>query len=89
MGSHIHKWKNSEVLLNDYSIYVYPRMEQGKVNVDVFKASHTNIHFVDAPIIEVSATEIRKDIRKGKDVSWFLPEKAWKYVDEMNFYKNP
>ncbi len=87
--NHIHKWKNSDILLNDYSIYVYPRMGKGKVDERVVKQERASVHFVDAPIIEISATEIRRDISKGKDVSWFLPEKAWKYVDEMNFYKNP
>ena len=87
--THIHKWKNSEVLLRDYSIYVYPRAGSDKLDVKGINDTLSNIHMVEAPIVEVSATAIRKDISKGKDVSWFLPEKAWKYIAEMNFYKNP
>jgi len=42
---------------------------------------------VKAPIIEISASEIRKGISEGKSVRALLPEKAWLYLDEMNFYK--
>ena len=37
--------------------------------------------------MDISASFIRKAIKKGKDVSYLIPEKAWKYIDEMNFYK--
>lgn len=81
--THLHKWKNAEVILNNHSIYVYPRPDAGK---GVFN-DHPNVHQVDAPMVEISASFIRKAIKDGKDVSWFVPEKAWNYIEEMSFYK--
>ena len=76
------KWKNYKEILDNYSIYVYPR------NGSFVKKTHKNIFYIeDVPFIDVSASFIRNSIKSGKDVSSLLPEKAWKYIDEMNFYK--
>ena len=81
----LHKWKNYEAILEDYHIYVYPRVSEGIVE-NQFK-NHENIHRVDAPIVEVSSTMIRKAIKEEKNCKPLLPYKVWKYIDEMNFYK--
>jgi len=86
MGSdnlqNLHKWKNYQKILEDYSIYVFPRPG--------FEITETrkNIHIIkNVPQMEISASFIRGCIKKGKDVSYLMPEKAWKYTDEMNFYR--
>ena len=77
-----HKWKNYKQILADYSIYVYPRS-----GIEI-SGKHKNIHIVKGvPQMEISASFIRKSIKQKKDVSYLIPEKAWKYIDEMNFYK--
>ena len=81
----LHKWKNHDVILNNHHIYVYPRISEN--DVDLSLLNHPKIHKVDAPIIEVSATFIRDNIKKGKNIKPLLPEAVWKYLDEMNFYK--
>ncbi len=86
MGSdnlqNFHKWKNYQQILEDYSIYVFPRpgFEIDRV--------HKNIRIVkDIPYMKISASFIRRSIKEGKDVSYLMPEKAWQYTDEMNFYR--
>ena len=79
------KWKNPEVILQRHEIYIYPRISDGDVP-DVLK-DHPKIHRVDAPIMELSSTFIRKAIQEGKDIRPMLPCEVWKYLDEMNFYK--
>ncbi|WP_028892197.1 nicotinate (nicotinamide) nucleotide adenylyltransferase [Tenacibaculum sp. 47A_GOM-205m] len=81
----LHKWKNYEAILEDYNIYVYPRVSEGIVE-NQFK-NHKKIHRVDAPIVEVSSTMIRNAIKEEKNCKPLLPFKVWKYIDEMNFYK--
>lgn len=80
-----HKWKNYQVILELHDIYVYPRVSEG--NVESQFDDHEKIHHVDAPVMELSSTFIRKAIKQGKNIRPMLPEKVWKYVDEMNFYK--
>lgn len=79
------KWKNSEVILRDYEIYVYPRVTEKKDQPELL--NHEKVHMIDAPIVEISSTFIRKAVKDGKDIRALMPFKAWKYMDEMNFYK--
>lgn len=80
-----HKWKNYEVLLENYNIYVYPRIfKERKANFEKYQGKYT---FVDSPIIEISSTFIRNAVKEKKDIRPMLPEKVWKYIDQMNFYK--
>lgn len=80
------KWKNSETLIKNYQIIVYPRIttegEKPAENVE-----HENISIVKAPIIELSATEIRKMIKEGKNVRPMLPPEVFEYLDGSNFYQ--
>ena len=79
------KWKNAEVIMGNYPIYVYPR----KMNPSSGSASFSSetITYLDAPIIEVSSTFIRQQIKDGKNIKPLLPMAVWNYIDEMNFYK--
>ena len=80
-----HKWKNYEIILENHNIYVYPRISEG--TMDTQFSEHEKIHKVDAPIMEISSTMIRKAIKEGKNIKPLLPKNVWEYLDEMNFYK--
>jgi len=80
-----HKWKNYELILEDHHIYVYPRRSEKPI-VTPFD-NHKHIHKVDAPLMELSSTFIRKSRKEGKNVRPMLPEHVWEYLDEMNFYR--
>ena len=80
-----HKWKNYELILENHHIYVYPRILKDRVETQF--DGHKNIHVIDAPIIELSSTFIRKSIKAGKNIQPMLPQHVWEYLDEMNFYK--
>ena len=81
--STLHKWKNFNLILSNYKIYVYPRLNNKKSKLE----NHQQINFTKAPIIDISSSLIRNSIKKGKNVSCFLPKNVWTYLDEMNFYK--
>ncbi len=81
----LHKWKNYEVILERHDIYVYPRISSEEENLE-FK-NHQKIHLIDAPVVEISATFIRDNIKKGKNIQPLLPAKVWEYIDHNNFYK--
>ncbi len=91
----LHKWKNYEIILQNHEIYVYPRIsseldtslkgELAKQNLE-FK-NNPKVHFIAAPIVEISSTFVRKSIKNKKNVRPLLPEKVWKYIDHNNLYK--
>ena len=91
----LHKWKNYDVILQNHEIYVYPRIlseietslkgEMAKQN-STYK-NNPKIHFIDAPIVEISSTFIRENIKNKKNVRPLLPSKVWEYIDHNNLYK--
>lgn len=81
----LHKWKNYELILQDYDIYVYPRISESEVPEEF--VHHPRIHKVNAPVIELSSTFIRNSIKEGKNIRPMLSEKVWEYIDHNLFYK--
>ena len=79
-----HKWKNFEVILDQYEIMVYPRIAE---KTEHSFGGHSKIKLVNAPIVEISSTFIRENIKKGKNVRALLSEQVWQYIDRNNFYK--
>ena len=86
-----HKWKNWEVILQNHEIYVYPRLANAKENATDTEinsiSNHSKIHVIDAPVVEISSTFIRKNIKDKKNVQPLLPAKVWEYIDYNNLYK--
>lgn len=95
----LHKWKNYEAILENHEIYVYPRLESKGLtgeaisneveNLDLKNSRNfgKKIHLIDAPVVEISSTFIRDNIKKSKNVQPLLPAKVWEYIDHNNFYK--
>ena len=79
------KWKNYELILERYELYVYPR----KTDRTIPKQFQNNpkINLIDAPQIELSSSAIRKAIKANQNIRPLLPPESWLYLDEMNFYK--
>jgi len=76
------KWKNAEIILNNYEIMVYPRP-----NVEIIQPPAKKITVIDAPLMEISASFIRQGIAAGKDLRFFMPQAAYAYMREMHFYE--
>ena len=65
----IHRWKDYQLILKNFKTWIYPRLGTGKI---IF--NHPNVRMVKgAPKMDVSSTFIRKAIRRGKDVRFFVP----------------
>jgi len=86
MGSdsfqNLDKWKNHEVIIRDHKIYVYNR--PGFEITDRFGA---DIEVLDAPLLDISATAIRKMIRDGRSVRYLLTEKVLEEIEKAGYYR--
>lgn len=78
-----HKWKNYEQILEENNIFVYPRPDY---NGEALK-DHPHVHFVDAPVMELSASLIRQGIKEKRNVRYMLSSEVYTYIEEMNFYR--
>lgn len=87
MGSdnlqNFHKWKNYERILEISTLIVYPRPGFDGGN---FK-NHPSVKWVDAPLMQISSTFIRKALKEKKELNYIIPEKVLKYIKEMHFYE--
>lgn len=79
------KWKNYEYILEHHYVIICPRIHQKDISFDLKK--HPKIQFIDTPIVEISASFIRKGVENEQNVKPLLPNKVWQYIDEMNFYR--
>ena len=85
----LHKWKNAPELVRRYPLVVYPRLNPGRKSSRMLQdiLGEASVTEINAPLMEISGTFIRNGIREGRDLSWFVPTPAWKYITEMHFYK--
>lgn len=81
----LHKWKNADYLVDNYQIIVYPRITEGKTTNKY--DNHTNICKIDAPVIELSATEIRKMIKERKNIRPMVSPEVYDFLDKNGFYE--
>lgn len=76
------KWKNYEIILRDFFIYVYPRPGYDMVEW----AQHPRITFTETPLMEISSTFIRNAIKDHKSVQYFLPDKVLDFIEKKGVY---
>jgi nicotinate-nucleotide adenylyltransferase len=81
----LHNWKNYEYILEHHDIYIYPRVSEEAENPNL--KNHPSVHWIDAPIVEISSTFIRENIKNKKNIRPLLPYNVWEYVDHNNFYR--
>ena len=79
----LHRWKNHEAILEGHRLLVYSRPAAGEMPY----AGHRNVVQLEAPALHISSSLIRQMVGEGKDVRHFMPLEAWKFMDEMNFYR--
>lgn len=77
------KWKNYEVILRDYKIFVYPRPGYQ----DEEMSMHPSITITDTPLMELSSTFIRKSIANDKSVKFFIPDAVADFIDSKGLYR--
>lgn len=79
-----HKWKNYEQILEHHKIYVYQRPSYDLGDLK----DHKSISVLKAPLLEISASFVRKCIAEDKSIQYLVPESVYKYLEETPIYKN-
>jgi nicotinate-nucleotide adenylyltransferase len=79
-------WKNHEEILQNYTIYIYPRGE--KTDTIVGK----NIIYTNPPLLNISSTMIREKIKNKEDISGLVCAEVGKMIgkgDKIFLYHAP
>ena len=77
-------WKQYSEIIKNHKIYVYPRNNYKEKS----KLTHENIYYLNAPIINVSASNIRKNILNKKTDNLKIDSKVLSYLINNNIKIN-
>lgn len=80
---YFNKWKDSDLILKNHDIYVYPRKGY-EINIpDDLK---DKVYSLDSPIVEVSSTFIREQLKDNRNMNFYLPQDVYKYILKNRLY---
>ena len=79
------KWRNTEEILAKYHVLIYPRLGHEVVIPEELKA---HVQLIDAPIIELSSTEIRERLAHGQSVRYYVPDEVLNYIERKQLYSH-
>jgi nicotinate-nucleotide adenylyltransferase len=76
------RWKNYEQILEHHGLYVYPRPNAQPSELK----THPNVTFVQAPLLDISATYIRQCIQNKKSIRYLVPEPVEQLIRQKGFF---
>lgn len=87
MGSdgfqNLNKWKNYEVIVNDYPIYVYKRP-----GFPVEQTHGAQVQVLEAPLLEISSTHIRELVKNKKSIRFLVPDVVKEEIEIGGYYRS-
>ena len=84
------KWKNYQQILDYHGLYIYPRPipDPGDSTAGMEEVKkHGNTVWVDAPVIDISASFIRSRIASGKSVDYLVPDAVMRIIVQKKLYQ--
>ncbi len=77
-------WKAYNEILENHELYIYPR----KISDPIpnYFINHPKIHWMNAPLIDASSTDIRNKIKNKKSISNLVPENVCYSILEKKLY---
>ena len=76
----IDRWYKGDEIVSRFGIIVYPRGEESAPSLP------ENVKWLQAPLYDISSTEIRQAFSQGEDVSRWLHPDVVKYIKEKKLY---
>ena len=77
------KWRNHHEIVSQFNIMVYPRHG---FEVVIPEEYSQNVKLIDAPIIELSSTDIRAALKEQRNMNFFLSSEVYEYILENKLY---
>ena len=81
---HFDKWKDYQLILNKYEVYVYRR---AGFYENPLLANHPKIKIFEVPLLNISSTYIREMIQADKSIKYLVPEKVEAFIKQAGYYK--
>ena len=78
------KWKNYAFLLQNYPIYIYKRATHESLPS---YPEAKKLILLDAPLLPISATEVRKKAKIGKSIRYLVPDAVREEIERNGYYR--
>jgi nicotinate-nucleotide adenylyltransferase len=79
-----HKWKNYEQILEHHDIYIYKRSTHSDNPLE----GNERVIVCEAPMLNISASYIRKLIQEEKSIQYLVPDAVYHYLKDSRIYKD-
>ena len=79
--SQFHLWRQPEAIRSMADLVVYPRRGGGTP-----PKPDTGVRVVDAPLIDVTASDIRQRVSQGRSIRYLVPDKVRTYIERHRLY---
>jgi len=76
------KWKNFEALVKNYQFIVYRRP-----GFEITEKYGADVTYLEAPMLELSATLIRNNCKDGITIRYLVPEDVRLEIERNNYFK--
>lgn len=84
------KWYKPEEIARLCVMLVYPREEISKTREyakAIIDGYGGDVRLIEAPVTDISSTEIRERISCGRPVRGMIPKSVWEYINENGVYE--
>ncbi|MEQ9439510.1 MAG: nicotinate (nicotinamide) nucleotide adenylyltransferase [Cyclobacteriaceae bacterium] len=85
--THLHRWKNYQEILKQAHVLVYPRPNVALDRIRDEIKNHPKIQTVQAPLLDISATFIRKCIQDHVSIKYLVPDLVADYIQSRKLYQ--
>ena len=85
--THFHRWKNYRTIIDHHVLYVYPRPEVTTKVPREEVAQHANLRTVKAPLLDISATFIRRLAQQDRSIQYLVADPVAEYIRDRKLYR--
>lgn len=78
-----HQWYDWESILAENKLIIYPRPGYEVQEEEL----PPNVQLVQAPLLDISSTFVRRSIQAGKDIRFFLPQAVYNKIEQEKWYQ--
>jgi nicotinate-nucleotide adenylyltransferase len=76
------KWKNYQTILSNHTLYIFKRP-----GFEIISFDNATIKVIDAPLLEISSTQIRTFIKNKIPIRYMVPDVVAAEIEASSYYK--
>jgi nicotinate-nucleotide adenylyltransferase len=73
------QWKDYDKIFENFEVLVYPRPYTPNTQLKI----HPRVHIFNCPLLDISSTYIRENIKYGKSIKYLVPEEVEAYINQF------